>query len=194
MNFLQEAIASYRRLDKENDPEDDQNVRADDVNVGNAEDLPLDLDLEDPEDGREEQQPDAVPDFDEAGTGEPHGDEGDDEEDPDGLTLDDSGEGDENPELDGAAADAAEDPDRAGLIRAIPKAHLVYKRETEDGTYEELWIYNVDTLRDEIAVRKAILAGTDIPVNKTKSPDGSQEYNMWSAGNAEMLLVTGLTN
>lgn len=186
---LQEAIASFRRLDKEEDPEKDE-LRVDDINVAGAEELPLDLDLEDPEDGREQQQADAVPDFDEAGTGEPSEEGGDDEFGD--LSLDD--EDGENPELDGAAEDAAEDPDRAGLIRAIPKAHLVYKRETEDGTFEELWIYNVDTLRDELAVRKAILAGTDIPVNKTKSPDGSQEYSMWTAGNAEMLLVTGLTN
>lgn len=176
MKFLQEAIASYRRLDNEEDPE--QDVPADD-----ALDMSQEFDLNDEEPDREEQQPDAVPDFDGADAGDQDGE----------LSLDDSGE-DENPELDGAAEDAVEDPDRAGLIRSIAKAHLVYKRETEDGTFEELWIYNVDTLRDELAVRKAILAGTDIPVNKTKSPDGSQEYSMWTAGNAEMLLVTGLTN
>lgn len=85
-----------------------------------------------------------------------------------------------------------EDPNRQGLIRTVKGAHLVYKREVEDGTYAELWQYGISTLRDEINIRKAILAGTDIPVNKAQSPDGSQSFETWAAGNAELLLVTGL--
>lgn len=89
-------------------------------------------------------------------------------------------------------SDDIEDPDRQGLIRTVKKAHLVYKRETEDGTFEELWIYNVDTLRAEMDIRKAILAGTDIPPGKMSSPDGSQTYQLWSAGNAELIIIQGL--
>lgn len=85
-----------------------------------------------------------------------------------------------------------EDPNRQGLIRTVKKAHLVYKRQTEEGTYEELWMYNTTSLRDEMAIRKSILSGTDIPVNRTSSPDGEQEYETWTAGNAEMMLIRGL--
>jgi len=80
------------------------------------------------------------------------------------------------------------------LIRTVKGSHLVYKRKSEDGTYEELWIYNAGNMRDELEVRKAILAGTDIPTSKTQSPDGSQKYELWSAGNAEMLQIQGLPN
>lgn len=99
-----------------------------------------------------------------------------------------------DPELDGIVNQAVEDPDRAGLIRTVKNAHLVYKRKTEDGTFEELWMYNISSLRDELEVRKSILAGTDIPVNKTRSPDGEQTYSIWSAGNAELLHIEGLPN
>lgn len=85
-----------------------------------------------------------------------------------------------------------EDPNRQGMVRTVKGAHLVYKREVEDGTYEELWQYNISTLRDEITIRKAILAGTDIPVNKAQSTDGSQTFQTWAVGNAELLLVRGL--
>lgn len=126
--------------------------------------------------------------------------EADPELDPpqDELSLDDPELGDdqnaEHPELDDIADKASENPDRQGLIRTIKGAHLVYKRDTEDGTYEELWIYNVTTLKSELDVKKAILAGTDIPTNKIRSPDGSQTYEIWSAGNAEMILIKGLPN
>lgn len=99
-----------------------------------------------------------------------------------------------DPELDGIQDQAEEDPDRAGLIRTVVGAHLIYKRKTEDGSFEELWIYNISSLRDEMKVRKAILAGTDIPVSKMKSEDGDQEYTLWAVGNAELLNITGLPN
>lgn len=89
---------------------------------------------------------------------------------------------------------ASQDPDKQGLIRQVDKAHLVFKRQTEDGTYEELWIYNIGKLQDELQIRKAVLAGTDIPPGKTRSPDGLQTYDIWSAGNAEVLHVKGLPN
>ena len=95
-------------------------------------------------------------------------------------------------ELDDVASQAVEDPDKQGLIRTVKNAHLVYKRETDEGTFDELWVYNVTDLRGELDIKKAILAGTDIPINKLRSPDGSQTYEIWSAGNAEMILIKGL--
>ena len=99
--------------------------------------------------------------------------------------LDQEGKGDEE----------WDNPDLQGVIRTIPNAHLVYKRQQEDGTFDELWIYNVDQdYKKELKVRRAILAGTDIPINKMKSPDGSQTYELWTVGNAQMLKVRGLPN
>lgn len=101
---------------------------------------------------------------------------------------------DEMSQLDDVASNATEDPDRQGTIRAVKKAHLVYKRESGDGGFEELWVYNIGTMKDELETRKAILAGTDIPPGKTTSPDGTQTYSIWSTGNAEILSIKGLPN
>lgn len=89
-----------------------------------------------------------------------------------------------------------ENLDRQGLIRKVDGAHLVYKRQDEEGTYEELWIYNVNPndYQDSMNTRKAILAGTDIPPGQTESEDGSQMYDIWTAGNAELLKITGMPN
>lgn len=104
--------------------------------------------------------------------------------------MDDAEHGEHN-----QADEEPQDPNRQGLIRQVPGAHLVYKREGEDGTYEELWIYNLrPSMRDELKVRRDILAGTDIPVNKTSSPDGSQTYEVWTAGNAQLVHIQGLPN
>lgn len=88
-----------------------------------------------------------------------------------------------------------DDPNRAGMIRTVDNAHMVYKRQGGDGTFEELWIYNIHTnTHDELKVRQDILAGTDIPVKKTKSADGTQSYTITTLGNAQLLKVTGLPN
>lgn len=141
MKFLQEALATYRRL------EDAPELSLDDLS---------DTTTQDPDTSSE-------------------------------LTLDPEDISDVDSD-----SSVTEDPDHQGLIRAVPGAHLVYKREVEDGTFEELWIYNITTLRDELDIRKAILAGTDIPAGKVRSPDGNQTYTMWSAGNAEMMVIQGL--
>lgn len=108
---------------------------------------------------------------------------------------DDSLPSEDDQELDQVASKATEDPDKRGLIRTVKGAHLVYKRETEDGTFEELWVYNSgDNMRDELKTRRAILSGTDIPVDKTSSSDGKQGYSMWTIGNVEMLNIKGLPN
>lgn len=88
-----------------------------------------------------------------------------------------------------------QDPDLQGIIRTVDNAHLVYKRQTGDGDYEELWIYNVQSdLRNDLDIRRNILAGTDIPQGKTKSEDGSQYYDIVTLGNAQLLHISGLPN
>lgn len=87
------------------------------------------------------------------------------------------------------------DPDKQGLIRTVKGAHLVYKRQEEEGTFEELWIFNTGKkFGDEYDVRHAILAGTDIPPKKTRSDDGNQEYFLSTLGNAQLLHIKGLPN
>ena len=87
------------------------------------------------------------------------------------------------------------DTNKAGVIRYVDNAHLVYKRRNEEGTFDELWLYNVSNdMKDELVVRRAILAGTDISKNKTRSEDGNQNYNLTTLGNAQYLHITGLPN
>lgn len=89
--------------------------------------------------------------------------------------------------------DQIDDPDYQGFIRTVPNAHLVFKRQQPDGTFNELWIYNIgNDFRKELEIRKGILAGTDIPLNKMKSPDGGQMYELWTAGNAQLMHITGI--
>lgn len=88
-----------------------------------------------------------------------------------------------------------DNPDRAGFIRVVQNAHLIYKRQSENGTFEELWMYNIhDDTNDELEIRRDILAGTDIPPKKTKSEDGVQTYTSTTMGNAQMLKISGLPN
>ena len=80
-----------------------------------------------------------------------------------------------------------------GVIRTVKDAHLVYKRKNEEGTFDELWIYNISNdMKDELKIRRAILAGTDIPPKKTKSEDKTQSYSLTTLGNAQLLYITGL--
>ena len=91
--------------------------------------------------------------------------------------------------------DETQDPNRQGTIRHVPNAHLVFKRETEDGTYEELWLYNIGkNFKSDTQIRERILAGTDIPIEKMQSKDGTQYYDIWSIGNVQMLNIKGLPN
>lgn len=85
-----------------------------------------------------------------------------------------------------------EDPDKQGLIRQVPKAHLVYKRRMDNDTFEELWIYNVNHLTNDTKIRQAILAGTDISLASNQSSDGTKKCTIWSIGNAECVKLTGI--
>lgn len=182
MQLLNELLADFRRLG--NDDEDDlPPLPAGETGI---EELTLDPDdtLEPTEGGY-----DLDSDEDIADTLDQTGDPEAPEEE---YNLD--AESDTDANIDGGEDVTDEDPNRAGLIRTVKNAHLVYKRRIEDGTFEELWIYNISSLRDELDVRKAILSGTDIPVSRIRSPDGTQTYSLWSAGNAEMLKIVGLPN
>ena len=80
------------------------------------------------------------------------------------------------------------------IIRTVNGAHLVYKRQAEDGTFNELWVYNTDNMQGELKIRRDILAGTDIPQNQTQSEDGSQHYTLQTLGNGQILYIQGLPN
>lgn len=86
--------------------------------------------------------------------------------------------------------------DFAGIIRTVPGAVLIFKRESGDGKYEELWIYNVGgrDMRPGIRIRNSILAGTDIDPKTQRSDDGSQTCETVSVGNVQFLHIHGLTN
>jgi len=117
-----------------------------------------------------------------------------------GMGMGMGGLGDEEDDLNGEEGGDLEhtfpdDPNRQGIIRQVDNAHLVYKRQVEDGTFEELWIYSISTeMNDELEIRKAILAGTDIPPSKTQSNDGSQTYTLTTLGNAQYVHIKGLPN
>jgi len=98
----------------------------------------------------------------------------------------------EDDDLDQVVDKAAANPDRQGQLRQVPDAHLVYKREQDDGTFEELWVYKSTELRTESRIKAAILAGTDIKRGRQKSDDGSQAFQLWTAGNVEMICIKGL--
>jgi len=104
----------------------------------------------------------------------------------------------EEPE-DPALADGEEvNNDQQGQVRHVKAAHLVYKAQEDDGTWTELWHYNIgepgqnEQVRSDQQIRDDILAGTDIPKNQITSEDGSQQYSLWTAGNAQMMQVKGL--
>jgi hypothetical protein len=87
------------------------------------------------------------------------------------------------------------DPDKQGLIRKIDGAHLIYKRVNEDGTYNELWMYNVSRgNKNEYDIRSEILASTDIEQKSGVSASGNQKYILWTNNNVQMMQVTGLPN
>lgn len=102
---------------------------------------------------------------------------------------------DDSDSLDDLDSSTEEDNNFQGEIRSVPGACLVYKREAEDSTYEELWIYNVgDDINEEVRLRRAILAGTDIDPQKARSPDNKQTVKVTSIGNVQYLNIFGLPN
>lgn len=90
--------------------------------------------------------------------------------------------------------EASDKSDKMGIIRKVKGAHLVFKRKNEDGKFNELWVYNLNNYKDELNLKRDILSGTDIPQGKKKNKDGSQEYDIWTAGNVQMIFISGLPN
>jgi hypothetical protein len=133
---------------------------------------------------------------------DPEGDAGDvdlDKEGDDADPVDDFGadvtKGEDPMGGDDMGAEDEPDENHMGTIRAVKGAHLVYKRQAGDGTFSELWTYNIgEHVNDAIAIKKAIVAGTDIPENKLRSDDGTQSYELVTMGNAQLLKITGLPN
>ena len=128
----------------------------------------------------------------------------DDEENPDEYAdnqqgenneFDDENQDDTDPdELDQYGNDANEDQERQGNVRYVKDAHLVSRRQTDDGKFDELWIFNTkdQAPRRSDYIISDILKGTDIPANEISSDDGSQDYLIWNVGNIQMVKVRGL--
>ncbi len=186
MDFLKELFPSMKQYE---DQEDDE-----------IEDLPPVDEYQDDEDG--EQLEDLPPDDDENGDDledlPPEDEDGDQDMEalPDEDNDDFEGENADDKEMDEISNTASEDPDRQGVIRRIGGCKLVYKRKIEDGTYEEMWIFNTNknNMRDDLKIRNAIIADSDIPLNRQKSDDGKQSYSVTTMGNAEVLVLSGLPN
>lgn len=212
MRFLQEVLKDVKRLSQQQD-DDSVDDQSDDFSDTDLEGMNPDDETDQDQDPNAEPNPDEQTDTDmqqdggmpsdddsfapwdtSAGggggsVGAPDQEGGDDPE-----QQQDAEDPETDETLDAVADEASTDPDRQGVIRNVKGAHLIYKRQNDDGTYEELWIYNISTMQDEMTIRRAILAGTDIPINKQASPDGNQQYTMWAAGNAELLCINGLPN
>lgn len=108
------------------------------------------------------------------------------------------GEGDQPDELDLDGMGGEEDPLGGGdpVTRFVPGAHLIYKRQSDVDSFEELWIYAVDVKSptSHAKIEQQILAGTDIDPNSMASEDGAQQAAVWHAGNAKYMHLTGLVN
>lgn len=110
-------------------------------------------------------------------------DDMDGEDQTDELSDDPEGEG------------APQDGNYQGNVRNVPGAMLIYKKEAEDSTFEELWIYNVGKdIKQETSTRRAILNGTDISPQNNKSKDNKQTAKVTSIGNVQFLNIFGLPN
>jgi len=198
MKFLQEVLRGVHRMDDEpTEPDDlelDPELDGDEepVDPVNGEEQPTDDEFDDSELLADDPTDDPMAGFSDPTSGGAAGGSNEGDDLPPDVAPEEGN--DELSQLDDVASNATEDPDRQGAIRAVKKAHLVYKRESGDGGFEELWVYNVGTMKDELETRKAILAGTDILPGKTTSPDGTQTYSIWSTGNAELLSIKGLPN
>ena len=89
-------------------------------------------------------------------------------------------------------------PDESGIIRRVKGAHLVFKRKNDSGGFDELWMFSYKSafsngnLKKTVEVKRAILAGTDIPVRDNVSQDGKQHAEQIIIGDACFLKITGL--
>lgn len=206
---LQEAAITFlgtvpaRSIRRPNDEEEDDDIN---IEIGKVDDAQFDTgqsgaqtgELVNPDEAEEGQDTyRTLPGKEEPADGEKadgQSDEFDPELDPD--LADEQGpedlEGDANATR---VEPEPQDPERMGDIRTVKGAHLVYKRQESDGSFKELWMYNVgEHINDAISIKRAILAGTDIPDGKLRSEDGKQMYQLVTMGNAQMLSIEGLSN
>ena len=79
------------------------------------------------------------------------------------------------------------------MVNKIKCAHILVKKQSEALAIQER-LKQGEKFYDELDVRRDILAGTDIPVNKTKSDDGSQSTDSWNVGNIQYIEIKGLPN
>lgn len=194
--------SSIKKYRPEDDDEDDDfglgDPDGDVIDLTKGEDGDQDLDGGQSGNQSGEFDPDLDPDM----VDDPQYGEQDGEQDPDADPMDPDADPNADPDADPMGDLEAEpepeqeqDPDRMGDIRAVKGAHLVYKRQENDGSFKELWIYNIgDHINNAIEVKRAILAGTDIPEGKLRSEDGKQMYSLVTMGNAQMLSIDGLLN
>lgn len=157
------------------------------------------LDMQEEEGEDPNSMPDEYQEFEEFGIDDKQQDEQggfDDHFGTDEQSSEDPMGGSEPQDMMGQEEGESEDPDMQGDIRYVPNAHLVYKRETSDGTFEELWFYNTDkdSPRSDEDIKNDILSGTDIDPKKLSSEDGTQQYTIWSVGNGQMIQIIGLSN
>lgn len=88
---------------------------------------------------------------------------------------------------------SSDDPDYQGNIRTVTGAELVYKRQDQNGTYDELWILTIGKDAEaENNIRKSILSGTAIDPNTQQSDDGTQNASTTTMGNIQFIEITGL--
>ncbi len=118
-----------------------------------------------------------------------------DELDPDAEGLEGDGLGGEG-DLEGMSDEKPlEDPKYQGVIRTVRGAFLAHKIKSEDGTFEELWVYNkTKDLNNDAEVKRRILSGTDIPKNDVTSDDGMQKVTTKNIGNVIIVKIEGLPN
>lgn len=123
-------------------------------------------------------------------TSEKNKDSKDDKSSDDNDTIDDNSSKDKDDK-----DKKKENPDKQGVLRKIQYAHLIYKRQDVDGTYTELWSYDINKgIKDEFNIRNAILNGTDIDHKTGSSPDNIQRYELWTSNNRQFMQITGLPN
>jgi hypothetical protein len=119
----------------------------------------------------------------------------DDEFSDDEFSDDEFSDDEFSDEEDQLGGEEPQDQNYQGNVRSIPGAFLVYKREAEDSTFEELWLYNVGKdIKHEMKLRRAILDGTDISPQTGKSKDNKQTAKITSLGNVQFLNVFGIPN
>lgn len=81
-----------------------------------------------------------------------------------------------------------------GSVRRVSRAKLLWKKKEGDGTFTERWMYLAQSISDLVEIKRKILAGTDIPVNKTTSPDGHQGFVMEQFGDCVFLTINGVVS